>query len=267
VVGALAIGVLLIAAPGAFENLPTAVLAAIVVVAGLGLVDVGEVVRLLRVRRGEFVLSVACTLGVVVLGVIPGIGLAVGLAVADFVRRAWRPHTAVLVRVDGLKGYHDAARHPEGHHIPGLVLYRFDAPLFFANAEWFRAEVRQLVEQPADGPVRWVVVTAEPVTDVDTTAADALEDLCDDLAHHGVVLAFAELKGHVRERLDRYGLVERVGPDRFYRTIGEAVKAYVRETGTTWVDWEDRSERGDSGGGRTDRGESRDSEDPGERRR
>jgi high affinity sulfate transporter 1 len=242
VVGALAIAALLVAAPGLFADLPSAVLAAIVIGAAAGLVDVGEVARLLRVRRGEFVLSVACFLGVVVLGVLPGIGLAVALAVADVVRRAWRPHTAELVRVDGLKGYHDVARHPEGHRVPGLVLYRFDAPLFFANAEWFRSEVLALVEQPADGPVRWVVVTAEPITDVDTTAADALEDLHEDLARRGVVLAFAELKGHVRERLERYGMVDRLGADRFYRTVGEAVKAYVRATGTTWVDWEDRGE-------------------------
>lgn len=240
VVGAVAIAGLLLFAPGAFADLPSSVLAAIVLVAASRLVEVRGVVRLLRLRPGEFVLSMACFLGVVVIGVIPGIGIAVALAVADFVRRAWRPHTAELVRVDGLKGYHDAGRHPEGHHIPGLVLYRFDAPLFFANAEWFRTEVRALVEQPADGPVRWVVVTAEPITDVDTTAAGALADLHHDLAAHGIVLAFAELKGHVRERLERYGLVEVLGAEHFYRTIGEAVKAYVRETGSAWVDWEDR---------------------------
>jgi high affinity sulfate transporter 1 len=239
VVGAVAIACLLVFLPGLFADLPNAVLAAIVLVAALSLVDVRSVVRLLRVRRGEFVLSIACFLGVVVLGVIPGIGLAVALAVADFVRRAWRPHTAELVRVDGLKGYHDAGRHPEGHRIPGLVLYRFDAPLFFANAEWFRSEVRELVERPTGGPVRWVVVTAEPITDIDTTAADALVDLHHDLAGRGVVLAFAELKGHVRERLDQYGVGALLG-EHVYRTIGEAVKAYIKATGTAWVDWEDR---------------------------
>ena len=147
-----------------------------------------------------------------------------GVSLLAFIRRAWSPHTAELVRVDGLKGYHDIERHPEGTRVPGLVLFRFDAPLFFANADTFR---HCLDELSADPEVRWIVVAAEPVTDIDVTGAAALDEVVDLLAERGVVVAFAELKGPVRDRLDTFGLVERVGRDRFYRTVGEAVRAYV----------------------------------------
>jgi MFS superfamily sulfate permease-like transporter len=180
-------------------------------------------------------------LGVAVLGAIPGIGVAVGLSLLDVMRRAWRPHSARLVRVDGVKGYHDSERHPEGKSIPGLVLFRFDAPLFFANAAHFVEDVLDAVDDAQDhaGRVSWVVVTAEPITDVDSTAAEELALLLDELDKAGIVFAFAEMKGQVRDSLARYGLVERIGPDRFYRTIGQAVRDYVDATGTDWTDWED----------------------------
>ena len=126
--------------------------------------------------------------------------------------------------------------------IPGLILYRFDAPLFFANADYFREEVSRLVAE-AGGSASWVIVAAEPVTDVDITAAEMLEQLDAELAGEGVELAFAELKGHVRDRLNEYGLVDRIGPDRFYPTIGVAVRAYVTQTGAEWVDWEEARPR------------------------
>lgn len=144
-VGAFVVVCVLLFAPGLFRHLPSAALAAVVIAASLRLVEVRGVVRLTRLRRSEFVLSMVALLGLALLGVIPGIGLAVGLALLTFIRRAWRPHTAELVRVTGLKGYHDAGRHPEGRRIPGLVLYRFDAPLLFANADFFKAEVLDLV--------------------------------------------------------------------------------------------------------------------------
>jgi MFS superfamily sulfate permease-like transporter len=153
-------------------------------------------------------------------------------------RRAWRPYDAVLGRVDGLKGYHDVGRHPEARRVPGLVLFRWDAPLFFANAEIFQARVRRAVaESPT--PARWVVVAAEPVTDVDTTAADALAALNDELAAAGVTLVFAEMKGPVKDQLERYGLLADLGEHRFFPTIGTAVHQYVAEAGVPWVDWED----------------------------
>jgi high affinity sulfate transporter 1 len=241
VVGALAIVVLLVAFPSAFANLPSSALAAVVIVAASSLVEIKGVRRLWKVRKAEFFVAMTTFLGVAVFGVIPGIGIAVALALLQFVQRAWRPHATDLVRVDGMKGYHDADRHPEGRRIPGLVLFRFDAPLFFANADLFEDRVRNEVAV-SDPPARWVVVTAEPITDIDATAADILVSLHADLKAEGVVLAFAELKGVVREQLDRYGLVQAIGPDRFYRTIGEAVRGYRAETGTPWVDWEDRLE-------------------------
>ena len=139
-------------------------------------------------------------------------------------------------RVDGLKGYHDVSRYPHARRIPGLVLYRFDAPLFFANAEHFRAEVLELAATPG---VRWIVVAAEPMTDVDATAAEVLQDMEETLEARGIELAFAELKDPVRERLERYGLTGQVGHHRFYPTIGVAVDAYVDEAGVDWVDWEE----------------------------
>ena len=238
-VGAVTIALLLVLAPGALRDLPLPMLAAIVITAAIGLIDVAAVRRLYRVRRSEFVLWLAAFGGVALLGVLVGIFIAILLSLGDFVRRAWRPHDAVLGREDELKGYHDIDRHPSARLIPGLLLYRFDAPLFFANAGWFRRRVRRLVAEAAH-PVRWVVVAAEPITDIDTTAADSLRQLLEELRAEQVTLAFAELKGPVKDRLRRYGLFEAVGPDRFFPTVGTAVDGYVEATGTAWVDWEER---------------------------
>ena len=238
-VGAVAITLLLVFAPGLLRDLPLPMLAAIVITAAIGLIDVAAVRRLYRVRRSEFVLWLAAFGGVALLGVLMGIFTAILLSLADFVRRAWRPHDAVLGREDELKGYHDIDRHPGARQVPGLLLYRFDAPLFFANAAWFRRRVKGLVAEAAH-PVRWVVVAAEPVTDVDTTAADTLDQLLRELREQQVTLAFAELKGPVKDRLRRYGPYDAIGPDHFFPTIGTAVNAYVSATGTTWVDWEER---------------------------
>jgi len=172
---------------------------------------------------------------VAVLGVIPGIFLAIGMGVAQFVHRAWRPYDAVLGRVAGLKGYHDVTRHPEGRQIPGLILYRWDAPLFFANAARFQERVLRQVRR--GGPdVRWIVVAAEPITDVDATAAAELRELLDDLDERHVRFAFAELKGPVWDQLVAFGLAERIGDRYRFPTLGTAVKAYVEETNTPWED-------------------------------
>jgi high affinity sulfate transporter 1 len=238
-VGAVAITLLLVFAPGLLRDLPLPMLAAIVITAAIGLIDLAAVRRLFRVRRSEFVLWLAAFGGVALLGVLVGIFTAILLSLADFVRRAWRPHDAMLGREDELKGYHDIDRHPSARQIPGLLLYRFDAPLFFANAAWLRRRVKGLVAE-ATQPVRWVVVAAEPITDVDTSAADTLDQLLRELRQQQVTLAFAELKGPVKDRLRRYGLYDAIGPDHFFPTIGTAVAAYVTATGTTWVDWEER---------------------------
>ncbi len=240
--GALTLGVLLIAGTGLVHDMPLSALAAVVIVAVLGLFDVRAARRLYRWRRAEFALGITAFAGVAVLGVLWGIGIAIALSLLNFIRRAWYPHDAVLGRVENLKGYHDIRRYPDAALIPGLALYRFDAPLFFANIDSFRARVRQLAD--ADG-TRWVVVAAEPITDIDTTAGETLAELHTELDAVGCILAFAELKDPVRDLLRRYGIESAIGREHFYPTIGVAVDAYLAETGTRWIDWEDRAtERG-----------------------
>ena len=139
----------------------------------------------------------------------------------------------------GYKGYHDLERHPEARLVPGLILYRWDAPLFFANADLFREHVLDIVDH-APPPVRWLAVTSEPMTDIDTTAADMLDELITELARRGVELHFADMKGHVKDRLRTYGLFDRLGGDHFHPTVGSVVKAYLaRHPDVEWRDWED----------------------------
>jgi high affinity sulfate transporter 1 len=235
VVGALVIALMLLLAPGLVRNLPEATLGAIVIVAATSLVEIRRVRRLLRVRPSEFWVSIACLLGVALLGVVWGIFLAIGLGLAQFVHRAWLPYDAVLGRVQGLKGYHDVTRHPEGLQVPGLILYRWDAPLFFANAARFRERVSRQVRR-AGPDTKWVVVAGEPITDVDTTAASELSELLDYLDARGVRFALAELKDPVWDGLEAYGLAARIGERYRFPTLGTAVRAYVEETGTPWVD-------------------------------
>ncbi len=238
VVGALCIALLLVFAPTLLQNLPNAALGAVVIAACLSLVDIQGFVRLYRVRRGEFALAVVCFLGVALIGVIQGIFIAVGLALLGFIWRAWRPYDAVLGRVEGLKGYHDVTRYPEAERIPGLVLFRWDAPLFFANAEVFREHVLQAIAA-APTPTRWVVVAAEPVTDIDVTAAEALSALDDDLQKAGIELCFAEMKDPVKDRLKQYGLFSKLGSELFFPTIGQAVNSYLETHPVEWLDWEE----------------------------
>jgi len=242
VVGALGIVVMLVWFDDLTEYLPAATLAAIVVAASFVLFDVPALVRLFRVRRSEFALAVVTAAGVIFVGVLQGIAIAVALSLANFVRRAWRPYSAALGRIDGRKGYHDVARHPDARQIPGLVLFRFDAPLFFANAEHFTTRVHDLVtERAARGDrVERIVVAAEPISDIDTTAADALDLLIDELHERGCHIVFAELKGPVKDRLARYGLATKIGDHGFPPTLGTAIDEYLAATGVEWVDWEDR---------------------------
>src|SRR5262249_40990242 len=176
VVGALAIAVLLIFAPQLLQNLPHPALAAVVIAAAIGLVEVSDLRRIYRIQRWEFWLSMTCFAGVAVFGAIPGISIAIAIAVIEFLWDGWRPHSAVLGRVEHVKGYHDITRYPEARRIPGLVLFRWDAPLFFANAELFHERVMDAVAS-SPTPVRWLVVAAEPGTSVHVTAADALGQL------------------------------------------------------------------------------------------
>ncbi len=237
VVGAACISLLLIFGPRLLADLPHAVLGAVVISACLGLVEVSGVLRLGRLRPWEFVESIACFLGVALFGVIEGIFFAVGLALLGFVWRAWRPYDAVLGRVDGLKGFHDVSRHADARRIPGLVLFRWDAPLFFANAETFHERVLHAVAD-APTPTRWVVVTAEPVTDIDVTAADELSALDQALEEAGIEICFAEMKGPVKDRLKRYGLFSKLGAENFFPTIEQAVDAYLARHGLEPLDRE-----------------------------
>jgi high affinity sulfate transporter 1 len=238
-VGAAAIVLMLVAFPGIVQNLPSATLAAVVISAALSMLEFEGVRTLYRHRRSEFVLSIVCFLGVALIGVIPGIFLAVAVAMLAFIKRAWRPYDAVLGRIDGLKGYHDITRHPEARLIPGLVLFRWDAPLFFANAEIFADHVTRAVND-APSEVRWVVVAAEPVTDIDTTAADTVAQLLSELSDEHIRLAFAEIKDPVKDQLERYGLLGKIGREYLFPTIGSAVHQYVAECEVEWIDWEDK---------------------------
>src|SRR5262249_39766005 len=156
-----------------------------------------------------------CFAGVAVFGAIQGVGIAVVIAVIEFLWDGWRPHSAVLGRVEGVRGYHDITRYPQARQVPGLVLFRWDAPLFFANAELFKERVFEAVTK-APTTVRWLVVTAEPVTSVDVTAADALSELNEALRNMGVKLAFAELKDPVKDKLKRFGIFDQFGREFFF---------------------------------------------------
>jgi high affinity sulfate transporter 1 len=233
VVGAALIVLMLVLVPGLLKNLPNPTLAAVVIAASLSLADVAGTVRLWRQRRTEFALSITAFLGVALLGVLEGIAVAVALSIFNVFRRAWRPYQTTLGRVPGLEGQHDRHLHPDAQELPGLVIFRFDAPLFFANARTFRDQIRRLAA--ADPRPTWIVIAAEPITDVDTTAADMLLDLDEDLNAEGTSLVFAELKDPVRSKLERYELIGPLNPEHFFPTIGAAVEHFQRKTGAEWV--------------------------------
>jgi high affinity sulfate transporter 1 len=231
-VGAIAITLILLFVPGLLRNLPQPTLAAVVIAASLSLVDISGVARLWNQRRTECGLAIAAFLGVALLGVLPGIVVAVALSIYNVFRRSWWPYQATLGRVDGLPGLHDTVAHPEASLMPGLVVFRFDAPLIFANARTFRERITAFADETPN--LRWILITAEPITDVDTTAADMLEDLDEMLNARGISLVFAEMKDPVKQKIDRYGLTRTIDPAHFYPTVGAAVDAYEGETGARW---------------------------------
>jgi high affinity sulfate transporter 1 len=235
VVGALSVALLLVAAPNLLKDLPTAALAAVVIASAIGLFEITDLIRIFHVQRWEFWLSIVCFLGVAVFGAIPGIGLAVAVAVMAFLWNGWRPYSAVLGRPNSVEGYHDITRYPDARQIPGLVLFRWDAPLFFANAELFRERVLNAVAKSST-PVRQVVVAAEPVTGVDITAADALAELDEALSNVGIELCFAELKDPVKDELKRFGFFSMIGEKSFFPTIEAAVRSYVQDHAIDWAD-------------------------------
>ena len=234
VVGAIAIAMLLLFAPALLQDLPNTALAAIVIASAIGLIEVSDLRRIYRIQRWEFWLAMTCFAGVAAFGAIPGILIAIVMAVIEFLWDGWRPHSAVLGRVDRVEGYHDIARYPDARLIPGLVLFRWDAPLFFANAEFFHDRVLDAIAR-SPTPARWLVVAAEPVTSIDVTSADAICELDDALHAAGVELCFAEMKDPVKDKLKRFGIFERFGEKRFFATIEEAVKGYLAKGQTTSI--------------------------------
>jgi high affinity sulfate transporter 1 len=228
VVAAALVVLFMVAVPGVTSFLPSSALAAVVIVAAASIVDMQTLVRLFRMSRTEAALLLATFLGVAFVGVLEGIVVAIGLSLIAFVRRAWDPYRTELASVGDVPGYHDLNRHPEGRRIPGLVIARFDAPLFFANGAVFTEHIRTLVAD-APGPVRWVIVASEAITGLDTTALDDLVELDDELAKLGISLVFAEMKGPIKDRLIRFGVSSRFGPDHFFPTVTNAVRSYKKE--------------------------------------
>ena len=228
-VGALLITLMLLFLPGLLSDLPQPTLAAVVIAAALSLSDIRGTIRLYRQRHVEFSISIAAFLGVALLGVLPGIAVAVALSILNVFRRAWWPYQTRLGLVDELRSYHDVMSYPQAQQLDGLVLYRFDAPLFFANARTFRDEIGKIAL--SDPRPRWIVIAAEPITDIDTTAADVLEELNSTLTKQGITLVFAELKDPVRRKLEECELDDPIPDDHFYPTIHAAVDAFRADSG------------------------------------
>jgi high affinity sulfate transporter 1 len=236
VVGAITVTALLLAAPALLQHLPTSALAAVVIASAIGLIEWRDLRRIWRIQRWEFWLSIACMLGVIGLGAIEGIALAIVIAVVEFLWDGWRPHSAVLGRAEGIDGFHDIERHPEARRVPGLVLFRWDAPLFFANADLFQQRVLEAVDESPTA-VRWLVVAAEPVTSIDVTAADVLAELDHTLQDAGIELCFAEMKGPVKDKLKRFGLFSHFGQETFFATVDDAVRGYLAAHPAQALDW------------------------------
>ena len=233
VVGALAVALLILVAPNLLQDLPNCALAAVVISSAIGLFEFADLARIWRIQRWECWLSIACFAGVAALGAIPGIGLAIVIAVIEFLWDGWRPYSTVLGRVGGLRGYHDTHRYPDARRVPGLVIFRWDAPLFFANADLFKERVLEAVAG-SPTPVRRVVVTAEPITSVDVTSADMLLELAAKLREAKIELRFAEMKSRVMDKFQRFELMPVLGEPLFHPTLGAAVDAYLTEHQVDW---------------------------------
>jgi high affinity sulfate transporter 1 len=223
-----AIVVTLLAFRPVLEYFPLAALGALVVYAALQLVDTAAFGALWRFRGAEFVLAVTTTVVVLVADILLGVLIAVGLSVVELLYRVARPHDAIEGLVPGLAGMHDIDDYPEAELVPGLLVYRYDSPLFFANAADFRRRALRSVErvEREHGPVRWLLLNTESYVEVDSTAVAALEQLRRELAARGIELALARVKQDLAVQLDRAGLLERIGPDRIFPTLPTALQGY-----------------------------------------
>jgi sulfate permease, SulP family len=209
----------------ALSTFPLAALGALVVYAALRLIDFAELRRIARFRRSELFLALATTAAVLIFDVLYGIAVAVGLSILDLLRRIARPHDGILGFIPGLAGMHDIDDYDTGSQMPGLLVYRYDAPLFFANAEDFKRRALAAVDA-ADPPVEWFLLNAEANTEIDLTAVDALDTVRRTLAERGIVFALARVKFEVREILASTGFIERIGEDKVFMTLPTAVAAY-----------------------------------------
>ena len=230
VAAAFVVLVLFVASP-LIENLPQSALAAVVFYAASKLVSWSEIVRLARFRTTELLLAVTAALGTALLGVLVGVGVTIALSLLEIMYRLARPHEGVLGRVPGLAGMHDVDDYPEAETLPGLVVYRYDAPLFFANVGDMRRRAVLAVEQEntafPEQPVRWLILNVEANVEVDITAADGLRDLHRDLAARGVRLGLARVKRDLQIPLERAGLAELIGEDMLFPTLPVAEEAYL----------------------------------------
>jgi high affinity sulfate transporter 1 len=220
-VGAGLVVILLLFLNNLLKDLPQSALAGVVIAAALSLLDIATLVRFWRARPSAVVLSVVASLGVIFIGVLEGIVVAIVLAVALFFRRNWWPHGAVLGRIEGVDGWHDVEGHDDAREIDGIVIYRWEAPLFFANAGAFRRQIRHLVRERSP---QWVVVQCEAITDIDVTAADMLKDLDEELNAQGVHMAFAEMRSRLQRLVQGYGLLKTLDRDHFYPSVKNALE-------------------------------------------
>lgn len=228
-VAALTIVATLLFAGPLLETFPIPALGALVVYAALRLIELSEFRRIASFRRSELLLAVATTIGVVALGVLYGVLVAVGLSVIDLLRRVARPHDGILGYVPGIAGMHDIDDYPDARPVPGLVVYRYDSPLFFANAEDFHRRALAAADD-SPTPVRWLLLNTEANVEIDITAIDALDALREDLAARGIVLALARVKQDLRDDLEAAGFLERLGPGRVFYTLPTAVEAFKKES-------------------------------------
>ena len=229
VAGAVVLGVLLFLSP-LLARTPSAVLGALVVYAAVQMIDLAGFRRLASFRRRELLLALGCLAGVLTLDILYGVIVAVGLSVAELLTRVARPHDAVEGLVPGMAGMHDVHDYPTARTIPGLLIYRYDSPLFFANAENFRRRALAAVDEQSD-PVRWFVLNTEANVEVDITALDAVDELRRELVHRGVVFALARVKQDLWADLTAYGLTASVGEELIFPTLPTAVASY-----RAWLD-------------------------------
>ena len=213
------------------QSLPLAVLGAIIIVACISLIDIKEFRSLNLVRHSEYYLAILTVFGVLVIGIIPGIALAIGLSLIVFIQSVYRPHTSVLGTEPGVDGYHGIAPGAYQQILPGLIVYGFDAPLFFANAPYLMDQVSDLVSA-ADPPIKYLLIDAEAIPDIDTTAADTLKDIHQELRQKGITLGIARANKPLRETMRLTGLEDLIGASNFYPTIRTAIEAYRERSHT-----------------------------------